>query len=55
LFLKKYAPSNNGSRHQIKLNSLTLSSDKCGGLNLGFNSTGGYSYVLTALGFINGF
>jgi len=112
LFLKKYAPSNNGSRHQIKLNSLTLSSDKCGGLNLGFKksagrdnsgrvvlrgrrgylsnyllvdfkrrgttkmalvlnntknsnrnalvslikySTGGYSYVLTALGFINGF
>lgn len=112
MFLKTYSSSSNGSRHQIKLNNIILSSDKYTRLNIGFKksagrdntgrivlrsrkgyksnyikvdfirrgttklalllentknsnrntlvslikySTGGYSYILTALGFINGF
>lgn len=112
MFLKTFSSSSNGSRHQIKLNQLTLSREKYGGHNIGFKksagrdntgrivlrsrisylsnylnvdfkrrsttklalivnntknsnrnalvslikySHGGYSYILTALGFINGF
>lgn len=112
MFLKKFTPSNNGLRHQIKLNHYTLSTKKYKSLNIGFKkssgrdnsgkivlrarksyssnyllvdfkrrgttklalivnntknsnrnttvslikySTGGYSYILSALGFISGF
>jgi ribosomal protein L2 len=112
LFLKRFTPSNNGLRHQVKLNHYTLSVKKYKALNIGFKkssgrdnsgrivlrsrisyrsnyllvdfkrrgttklamvvdntknsnrntivslikySTGGYSYILSALGFISGF
>jgi len=112
LFLKKLHPSNNGSRHQIKISSATLRNKKRSSFNLGFKksagrnktgrivirgrigyksnyisvdffrrdsnklaivlnntknsnrntlvslikySSGGYSYILSTLGFINGF